>query len=50
MGQYSPTGKVSPEKYLELCRRTTSQEVQEAFALARQAGLQIFDERWLVSR
>jgi putative pyruvate formate lyase activating enzyme len=49
MDQYYPAGKVSEEKYPELCRRTTRHEVREAFAIARQAGLSRFDERWLVS-
>ncbi|MBI4530797.1 MAG: hypothetical protein HY709_04675 [Candidatus Latescibacteria bacterium] len=43
--QYRPEGKVSPERYSELNRRTTSQEVQEAFQIAREAGLYRFDER-----
>jgi putative pyruvate formate lyase activating enzyme len=50
MDQYYPAGKISEEKYPELCRRTTSQEVRTAFALAREAGLYRFDERWLVAR
>ena len=49
MDQYYPTGKVSEEKYPELCRRTAPQEVQAAFDLAREAGLSRFDERWLVA-
>jgi putative pyruvate formate lyase activating enzyme len=50
MDQYYPAGKVSAEKYPELCRRTTSQEVHEAFAMAHEAGLYRFDERRLVLR
>lgn len=50
MDQYYPAGKVNEEKYPELCHRTTSREVQDAFALAREAGLYRFDERWLVAR
>jgi putative pyruvate formate lyase activating enzyme len=50
MDQYYPAGKVNPEKYPELCRRTTTREVHAAFALARNAGLSRFDERWLVVR
>jgi putative pyruvate formate lyase activating enzyme len=49
MDQYYPAGKVSEEKYPELCRRTTSKEVRIAFDLAREAGLSRFDERWLVA-
>jgi putative pyruvate formate lyase activating enzyme len=49
MDQYYPAGKVSEEKYPELCRRTAPQEVRAAFDLAREAGLSRFDERWLVA-
>lgn len=46
MDQYYPAGKVrSEEKYKEINRRTTSQEVTEAFRLAQEAGLSRFDER-----
>jgi putative pyruvate formate lyase activating enzyme len=45
MDQYHPAGKVSPEKYPELCRRTTPQEIHEAFGMAREAGLYRFDTR-----
>jgi putative pyruvate formate lyase activating enzyme len=50
MEQYYPAGKVTLDKFPELCRRTTAREVQAASALARQAGLSRFDTRWLVSR
>jgi putative pyruvate formate lyase activating enzyme len=49
MDQYYPAGKVNDEKFPELCRRTTSQEVQAAFELARDAGLYRFDQRWLTA-
>jgi putative pyruvate formate lyase activating enzyme len=45
MDQYRPAGKVNPEKYPELCRHTTSQEIHEAFGIAREAGLYRFDTR-----
>jgi putative pyruvate formate lyase activating enzyme len=50
MDQYYPAGKVSEEKYPELCRRPMRHEVREAFAMARDAGLCRFDERWLASQ
>jgi putative pyruvate formate lyase activating enzyme len=50
MDQYYPAGKVNAEKFPELCRRTTRQEVRDAFAIAREVGLYRFDERWLVLR
>lgn len=45
MGQYYPAGKVSAERYGELNRRVTHQEMSEAYEAARQAGLHRFDER-----
>lgn len=46
MDQYYPAGKVkTEEKYKEINRRTTSQEIAEAFRIAREAGLSRFDER-----
>lgn len=45
MGQYYPAGKVDARHYPELNRRITAAELREAYALARQAGLQRFDER-----
>ena len=45
MDQYHPEGKVGPEKYAEINRRTTSLEVAEARRIAREAGLHRFDER-----
>jgi putative pyruvate formate lyase activating enzyme len=50
MDQYYPAGKVNAEKFPELCRRTTRQEVCDALAIAREVGLYRFDERWLVLR
>ena len=45
MNQYYPTGKVSAQKYPELNREITSNELQHAYDVARQAGLHRFDER-----
>lgn len=50
MDQYYPAGKVTEGKYPELCRRTTSQEVEKAFTIARDAGLYRFDERQSIHR
>lgn len=49
MGQYYPAGKVSAECYGELNRGVTRQEMNEAYEVARLAGLHRFDERrgWL---
>ena len=45
MGQYHPAGKVDEDKYSEINRRTTRQELQRAIQAARRAGLWRFDER-----
>jgi putative pyruvate formate lyase activating enzyme len=45
MGQYYPAGKVSSERYGELNRGLTRQEMSEAYEAARRAGLHRFDER-----
>lgn len=45
MGQYYPAGKVSAERYGELNRRVTRQEMSEAYEAARRAGLHRFDKR-----
>jgi putative pyruvate formate lyase activating enzyme len=45
MDQYYPAGKVSAEKYVEINRRTTGQEFQEAVRIAQGAGLWRLDER-----
>ena len=45
MAQYCPAGKVGPEKYLEINRRITAEEHQEAIRMAREEGLYRFDER-----
>jgi putative pyruvate formate lyase activating enzyme len=45
MGQYYPAGKVGPERYAEINRRVTRQEVESAKEVARRAGLWRFDER-----
>jgi putative pyruvate formate lyase activating enzyme len=49
MAQYYPAGQVSPAKYLEINRRTTSAEYHEAVRIAREEGLTRFDERRRVS-
>jgi putative pyruvate formate lyase activating enzyme len=45
MGQYRPAGKVSTEKYPEINRRVTAEEMAHAFQAAEQAGLWRFDHR-----
>lgn len=45
MEQYYPAGKVSDDKYPELNRRITSDELALAYRLAREAGLHRFDFR-----
>lgn len=46
MGQYRPEHRVSSsDRYQEINRRTTSQEMDAAYAAARAAGLWRFDER-----
>ncbi len=45
MGQYRPAGKVDGAKYAEINRKVTSTEMDEAYILARAAGLRRFDER-----
>jgi putative pyruvate formate lyase activating enzyme len=45
MDQYYPTGKVSDQKYPELNREITLEELRDAYDVARQAGLHRFDER-----
>jgi uncharacterized Fe-S radical SAM superfamily protein PflX len=45
MDQYHPAGRVGPERYPEINRRTTPREMAEAVRLARGAGLHRFDER-----
>jgi putative pyruvate formate lyase activating enzyme len=45
MGQYRPEGKVSAEKFTELNRRVTGEEMAQAFQAAEQAGLWRFDQR-----
>ncbi|MER3416812.1 MAG: radical SAM protein [Gemmataceae bacterium] len=50
MGQYYPAGRVldQPQRYAEINRRITQQELHEAYRAAREAGLYRFDSRWLV--
>jgi len=53
MGQYRPEYEVGqiagdglPAKYAEIDRRPAGEELERAYAAARQAGLWRFDERW----
>lgn len=47
MGQYRPEHRVpGNERYADIDRRPRHDEVAEAFAAARHAGLWRFDERW----
>jgi len=52
MDQYRPLHQVGGRdgKYEAINRRPTSDELDDAFALARKAGLWRFDERWQGSR
>jgi putative pyruvate formate lyase activating enzyme len=45
MAQYRPAGQVSNERYSELNRGVTAEELDEAYRLARAAGLHRFDGR-----
>lgn len=45
MDQYRPAGKVTPNRYREICRRTTSEEHAEAVRIAQEEGLYRFDTR-----
>lgn len=45
MPQYFPSGRVSAEKFPEINRRVTKEELAAAYRLAREAGLYRFDER-----
>jgi len=45
MAQYHPAAKVTGGKYAEIDRRPTRQEMDQAYAAARSAGLWRFDER-----
>ncbi len=45
MAQYHPAGKVNSEKYQEINRPITTEELEEAYRIAREAGLHRFDER-----
>jgi putative pyruvate formate lyase activating enzyme len=45
MAQYHPDGQVNNEKYVDINRRVTSDEMAEAYELAIRAGLSRFDER-----
>ena len=46
MDQYYPAGKVSAEKYSEINRHISRHELNQAYAMAREAGLHRFDTRW----
>ncbi len=48
MAQYYPAGRVTPEKFGEINRRITRQEITSAVAAAQEAGLYRFDERHLM--
>ena len=43
MGQYRPANRVGATRYAEINRPVTTQEMAEAYRLARQAGLWRFD-------
>jgi putative pyruvate formate lyase activating enzyme len=47
MDQYFPSGKVSEKKYQEINRRPHSNELETVEKIARQKGLQRFDQRAL---
>ena len=45
MGQYMPAGRVNGEKYSEINRPVLSEEVSEAYRIAREVGLHRIDFR-----
>lgn len=45
MDQYRPAGKVTENRFREICRRTTSEEHAEAVRIAEEEGLYRFDTR-----
>ncbi len=45
MAQYAPAWKVTAQRFSELNRRVTADEMRQAYAAARAAGLWRFDER-----
>ncbi len=45
MAQYRPAGKVNRNKYQEINRRVRTHEMEEAYKVAKDAGLWRFDER-----
>jgi putative pyruvate formate lyase activating enzyme len=45
MAQYAPAGQVTPRRFSELNRRVTADEMRQAYAAARRAGIWRFDER-----
>lgn len=45
MAQYRPAGKVRKDKYPEINRRITREEMNRAYAYARDVGIWRFDER-----
>jgi putative pyruvate formate lyase activating enzyme len=51
MAQYHPAHKVSPDKYEEINRRVTKEEMRQAYEDATAAGIWRFDEkrpRWMI--
>ncbi len=46
MDQYRPAGKVTPERFPALARRTLPEEHARVLAIAREEGLHRFDRRW----
>ena len=50
MDQYYPAGKVSGEKYSEINRHISGEELRQAYEHARESGLARFDQRWRQSR
>ena len=46
MDQYYPAGRVGREKYSEINRHISVQELRQAYELAREVGLRRFDRRW----
>ncbi len=49
MDQYRPAGKVTPNRYRQINRRTTETEQQETVRAAREEGLYRFDTRNLMA-
>ncbi len=45
MDQYYPAGRVAADRYPEIARRPTPAEIEEAYRIAREVGLQRLDAR-----